>query len=95
MTNLLFLDLQFHLEIILMQPTLGLLRTFPTTRAFTGVTLAALLGAVPITDALVSLAKECVAGHVVLVDVRLDGGELPCEEGVEFYHTGGVDFERL
>lgn len=93
-THLLFEHFHSHLQIILVKPTFCLFRSpGPTSRALALLAFAGLLRAVPIANAFVSLIEKRVPRDVVLRDVRLDRGEVPGEERVEFEEACGVDFE--
>ncbi len=86
-----YLELALHFKEVLVQPALGFGFALPSSCPLAGVTLTALGGAVPIANALVTLAQQCIAGNFVLVHVSLDVGEGPGEERVELKETGGVD----
>ena len=72
-----------------------LLLARPATRALSGVTLAALDGAVPVTDAAVALVEQLVPWDAVLLYVPLDEVEVPCEQRIKLEQPGAVDLERL
>ena len=90
------LDISLHLEIVDMKTTLGLLRLpSPPACTLTRITLSTLDRTVPVTNAAISLIQEFVPWDIVLLDVPLDEGEVPCEQRVELEETGAVYFERL
>lgn len=95
LTDLLLHRQKLHLEVILMQAALSLLLARPSTSTFASVAITTLDGRVPVTDTFIPLRKENVAGNVVLVNVRLDLGERPREERVDFDESGRVDFHGL
>ena len=79
-----------------MQAALGLLRLVrPPSSALSSISLAALDGAVPVTDAAVALVEQLVPWDAVLLDIPLDKVEVPCEQRVELEQPGAVDLERL
>lgn len=85
----------FHLEVVEMQPALGLLlvaRPPSSTLALAGDRG---LGRVPVPDRLVALVQERVVRDAGHVNVVLDLLKVPSREGVDLDQAGRVDLERL
>ena len=86
----------FHLEVVLVQPTLRLLLPpGPSPRTLPRIPLAALRRAVPVTHAPISLLQQLVVRDVVPSDVRIHIVERPREERVQLQQPRLVYLERL
>lgn len=92
----LLLRCRLHLEVIHVQTALGLLSPVrPPSRTFARVAIAALNGAVPVTNAAVALVEQLVPRDVVFFDVPFNEVKVPCEQRVELQETSAVYLKRL
>ena len=92
----LLLCLRLELEVVNVQPTLGLLLlACPPSRALASIAVTTLDGTVPVADTPVALGQELVLRDVVGIDVPFDEGERPGEERVQLNEAGVICLEGL